>query len=164
VALLTGAIFLSGCIEKEPEVQNGIERTYDGKEIRYTQKKSSLDLVIDQTTGEYRIEYQDRPGLAGGQVQFHANGQWFSSDIQDNNAQLLTLKEIKEEKGTDRLGDFQSVKIRWQLSNGKEAPVNTLFYIYRDQPLIVFEQAFPGAEDFPLLLYDENLSAGGYPS
>ena len=35
--LLIGAV-LSGCVEKEPEVQDGIERTHYDNEIGYTQK------------------------------------------------------------------------------------------------------------------------------
>ncbi|HIH95873.1 MAG TPA: hypothetical protein HA348_00015, partial [Thermoplasmata archaeon] len=142
--LLIGAV-LSGCVEKEPEVQDGIERTHYDNEIGYTQKKSGLKLVIEQTTGEYRVEYQGGPWLAGGQVRFYANGQWFTSNPEDNKTQPLTLMEIDEGKGSDRLGDYKAIKIKWQLSNRKKAPVDTLFYLYHDQPLITFEQTFSEA-------------------
>ena len=53
--------------------------------------------------------------------------------------------EIDEGKGSDRLGDYKAIKIKWQLSNRKKAPVDTLFYLYHDQPLITFEQTFSEA-------------------
>ena len=114
-----------------------------GDEIGYVQDQSNLKLVINQKTGSYRVEYNEKPWLSGGNIQVYADKQWFSS-TQDNKDYLsLKFVGIEEGAGSDSIGEFRSINISWQLNDNVKTPVNTIFYIYNEQSIIVFEQLFP---------------------
>jgi len=102
-------------------------------------------LTVDKKTGLYSISFGKVRILHEGFVGVNSNNIWYSNKkslLPIKNQKQLVLKDSKEGNGKNKLGEYKTVALNFQLE-GLKSRVQAIFQIYTKKSFMTFELSFP---------------------
>ena len=97
----------------------------------------SVTLNVNSESGEFEVYIEGKHWFSSGPVFFRANNELYSTA--DNNLALVSCSDSADAAGTDIMGSYDKIEIRYENNKGQVMVAAIKIY----ESAIVFDQSFP---------------------